>query len=120
MSFEEYSELVSVFDGALSTPPFEQVLMDPNARPSTQSEEEREAEEDFFYRDDSEDDEIFDEIDLASSDASFVSRSESVSYSADIDAPEDFTPTSGLLDARGRPKPTLYKLAALRRAYLDE
>ncbi len=120
MSYEEYLELVSVFDGAQSTPPFEQVLMDADARLSAQSEEERQNEDDFFYTDAAEDDEIFDEIDLASSDASFASRSESVSYSAEIDAPEDFTPTSGLLDAHGRPKPTLYKLAALRRAYLDD
>ena len=120
MSYDEYLELVGVFDGAQPTAPYELTLMDGDARLPVEAEEERRDEDDFFYSDDSEADEIFDEIDLASSDASFSSRSESVSYSTEIDAREDFTPTSGLLDVHGRPKPTLYKLAALRRAYLDD
>ena len=128
MSYDEYSELVSVFDGAESPAPFEQTVVDGFAYAQRRDEDdffgrddfddERQAEDDFFG-DGPFDEELFDEIELASSDASFHSRSESVSFSAEIDAPENFTPTSGLLDAHGRPKPTLYKLAALRRAYLD-
>lgn len=60
--------------------------------------------------------EKFDEVDLASDESSF----REVSCSSEIESPENFTPTSGLLGVDKKPKPTLYKLAAIRRAYLHE
>ncbi len=60
--------------------------------------------------------EKFDEIDLASDDSSL----RDVSCSSEIESSENFTPTSGLLGVDKKPKPTLYKLAAIRRAYLHD
>lgn len=60
--------------------------------------------------------EKYDEVDLASDESSF----REVSCSSEIESPENFTPTSGLLGVDKKPKPTLYKLAAIRRAYLHE
>lgn len=64
-------------------------------------------------------DEIFDEIDLVSDGSSFTA-SESVETRHSPESPENYTPTSGLIGSDNRAKPTLHKLAALQRAYLEQ
>lgn len=117
MNYYDYSDLVALYDRGL-TPEVAATPTVPERRVELSGNSD-EFDDDYFD-DLFPDDEFFDEIELASSDSSVHSWSESVSYSADVEAPEDFTPTSGLLDERGVPKPTLYKLAALRHAYLDD
>ncbi|MGI6402186.1 MAG: hypothetical protein ACOX0A_08780 [Thermoguttaceae bacterium] len=111
MSYEEYCDVASVYEGNANDETVGTLFSDVY--------DEVEAFEDDDFREMPEEDEIFDEIDLLSDDST-ISRSESVSFSAEVDLPENYTPTSGIVGVDRRPKATLYKIAALRRAYLDE
>ena len=117
MNYYDYSDLVAIYDRRMFQEPVE---TPPEPEQNAEAPDDSDQGADDFFGDLYPEDEIFDEIELASSDSSVHSWSESVSYSADVEASEDFTPTSGLVDEHGVPKPTLYKLAALRRAYLDD
>lgn len=114
MNYEEYTSATKVFD-----PNHNDVADSAEPQPEDETYDDVESveyEEEFPAMRD-EDDE-FDEIDLVSDDS--CPGSESVSYSSNASNPENFTPTSGLIGLDRRVKPTLYKLAALKRAYLND
>lgn len=111
MSYNEYASTTSVFyrdsEETTSVP-----LID---APISDVYDEVDAVEDEFSDVEFEE-ETLDEVDLASDESSL----RDVSCSSEIESPENFTPTSGLLGVDKKPKPTLYKLAAIRRAYLHD